>query len=118
MTTDRICIQGLKLSTRVGVPDEERAEPQIVAVDVTLVPATDLSGLADDIDRTIDYYQVAEALKRVAADGERQLIETLAEDFCRAALTFADVESVTIVIRKFILPETDWVSVSVTLPVA
>ena len=28
MTTDRICIQGLKLFTRVGVPDEERQQHQ------------------------------------------------------------------------------------------
>lgn len=116
MTPDRIRIQGLRVSTRVGVPDEERAEPQTVAVDVTLVPTTDLSGLGDEIGRTVDYFEVAEALKRVAAEGERRLIETLAEDFATAALAFPGVESVTVEIRKFILPETDWVSVKVTLP--
>ncbi len=116
MTSDRIGIQGLKLSTRVGVPDEERATSQTVAIDVTLVPATDLSGLDDDIGRTIDYFEVAEAMKRVAANGERKLIETLAEDLARTALEFSGVESATVVIRKFILPDTDWVSVSVTLP--
>lgn len=117
MTEDRIRIQGLKLETRVGVPEEERAHPQEVAVDVTLVPATDLSGLGDEIGKTIDYFQVAEAMKFVASDGKRRLIETLAEDLGRAALAFEGVSEVTITVRKFILPETDWVSVTVNLPV-
>ncbi|MCB1230988.1 MAG: dihydroneopterin aldolase [Verrucomicrobiae bacterium] len=113
---DYIQVKGLKLSTRVGVPDEERATPQDIAVDVTIMPTTDLSGLNDDIERTIDYFQVAEALKRVAAEGERKLIETLAEDLAKATLEFERVEAVTVTIRKFILPETDWVSVTVSLP--
>jgi len=54
-------------------------------------------------------------MKRVAATGERRLIETLAEDLGRAALSFAGVAGVTVGVRKFILPETDWVSVEVTL---
>ncbi|MCB1078701.1 MAG: dihydroneopterin aldolase [Verrucomicrobiae bacterium] len=114
-TADRIRIRGLRLATRVGVPDEERAAPQTVAVDVEIVPATPLSGLGDDIGKTVDYFEVAEALKRVAATGERKLIETLAEDLGRAALAFDGVAGVTVEVRKFILPETDWVSVTVVL---
>jgi dihydroneopterin aldolase len=116
MTSDHICIEGLKLSTRVGVPDEERAEPQTVAVDVFIQPSAPLSGLNDDIGRTIDYFEVTEALKRVASEGERRLIETLAEDFAKVTLAFEGVDQVTVAIRKFIIPETDWVSVSLTLP--
>lgn len=116
MNRDTIEIQGLKLVTRVGVPDAERANPQEVAVDVTLWPETELSGLGDDIERTIDYFEVAEAMKRVAADGERKLIETLAEDLAQVALGFDRVEAVTVKIRKFVLPETDWVAVTVSLP--
>ena len=59
---DRIFIRGLRLDTRVGVPDEERAVAQTVAVDVEIVPAAALSGLGDEIARTVDYFEVAEAL--------------------------------------------------------
>lgn len=117
MTSDRIRIQGLKLKTRVGVPAEERAAPQEVAVDVVLVPATDLSGLDDEIARTIDYFEVTESMKRVASEGERRLIETLAQELGEAALAFEGVSEVSVTVRKFILPETDWVSVTVDLPV-
>lgn len=114
-TADRIRIRGLSLSTRVGVPDRERAAPQTVAVDVEIVPAAGLTGLNDEIGRTVDYFEVAEALKRAASAGERRLIETLAEDLGRAVLGFEGVAGVTVEVRKFILPGTDWVSVSVTL---
>lgn len=116
MTRDRIQVQGLRLETRVGVPDEERAEPQEVAIDLLLVPDSRLSGLGDEIGRTVDYYEVTQALARVAAEGERKLIETLAEDLAKAALDFDGVVAVTVTVRKFILPETDWVSVTVSLP--
>jgi dihydroneopterin aldolase len=118
LSPDRIRISGLKLSTRVGVPDSERAEPQTVHVDVEIVPVADLSGLEDDLVRTVDYFAVAEALKAVAADVERRLIETLAEDLGRATMTFDRVAGVTVEVRKFILPETDWVSVRVSLGAA
>lgn len=117
-TSDRIRIRGLKLSTRVGVPDAERAEPQTVHVDVELAPVGELSSLDDKLARTVDYFAVTEALKAVASAGERRLIETLAEDLGRAALSFGGVAGVTVEVRKFILPETDWVSVSVSLGAA
>ena len=115
---DRIRIRGLKLSTRVGVPESERAQPQTVHADVEIVPASSLRGLDDDLARTVDYFAVAEALKAVAADGERRLIETLAEDLGRATMPFDGVAGVTVEVRKFILPETDWVSVCVHLGAA
>lgn len=109
---DRIRIQGLKLETVIGVPDEEREASQLVAVDVEIVPANRFNQLNDEIDGTVDYFEVTQALKRVAGKGERKLIETLADDLAKAVLEFAHVESVHVEIRKFILPETDHVSVS------
>ena len=113
MTGDRIHIEGLKLETTVGVPDEERAKPQTVSVNITIEPDSALTGLDDNIEQTIDYFEIAESLKRVAVDGERKLIETLAEDLAAAVLGFDRVKAVTVEVRKFILPETDYVSVSV-----
>ena len=113
MTSDRIHIKNLKLETRIGVPAEERAEAQTVAVSLTIKPDCPLAGLDDDIGKTIDYFAVAEALKAVAAEGERKLIETLAKDLASAALEFDRVKSVDLEVRKFIIPETDYVSVSI-----
>ena len=83
---DRIRIQGLKLETVIGVPDEEREASQLVAVDVEIVPANRFDQLNDEIDGTVDYFEVTQALKRVAGKGERKLIETLADDLAKAVL--------------------------------
>ncbi len=112
--SDRIHIKGLRLVTRVGVPEEERALPQSVAVNVTLNLAASSGSFEDRIDRTIDYYQVAQRLRGIASSGERQLIETLAEDLAAAVLEFNGVASVSLELEKFILPDCDRVSVEIT----
>lgn len=112
MAGDRIHIEGLKLKTVVGVPDAERSAPQTVSVNITIEPGSPLTDLEDDIEKTIDYFKVTQSLKAVADRGERKLIETLAGDLAAAVLAVDGVEAVTVEVRKFILPETDFVSVT------
>ena len=50
--SDRIHIKGLRLVTRVGVPDEERALPQSVAVNVAITLDKSYKGLHDRIEDT------------------------------------------------------------------
>lgn len=112
---DRIRIRALRLSTRVGVPDAERAAPQTVSVNVEIEPDRAFATIGDAIGDTVDYFAVSERLKTVAATGERRLIETLAIDLARAVLEFPRARAVTVEVRKFILPETDYVSVETRL---
>ncbi len=109
--SDRVKIKGLQLESRVGVPDEERASPQRLLVNVTISPVSPLRGLADDLERTIDYDQVAREIRKVAGEGSRRLIETLAEDIAGVVLGFRGVAGVGVEVRKFILPDTEYVSV-------
>jgi len=112
--SDNIHIKGLRLVTRVGVPDEERALPQSVAVNVTITLSKSFKGFDDRIEHTIDYYQVSLRLREVAATGERKLIETLAEDLAAAVIAFDGVCAVTLEVVKFILPDCESVSVLIT----
>ena len=84
--SDHIQIKGLRLVTRIGVPKTERAVPQSVAVNVTITLSKSFKGFDDRIEHTIDYYQVSLKLREVASTGERQLIETLAEDLLPPSL--------------------------------
>ena len=111
---DTIHIQGLQTSVRVGVPDDERARWQTVELDVTLTPTRDFRDLGDALEETIDYERVSLELKDVAATKRRKLIETLAEDLTAHLLETFPLSSVDLTIRKFILPGTQWVGVSVT----
>ena len=111
---DRIDLHGLGLVSHIGVPEEERAVPQRLEADVTLWPAQALSGLGEDLTRTINYYDVAVACRGEALRCERLLIETLAEDFCRLLLQRWPLALVRVRLHKFILPDTRAVSVTLT----
>lgn len=112
---DALRINGLRLSTFIGVPSEERGEPQTLKAWITLYPKTPLHGLEDDFSRTIDYAAVATRLEEAALARPRLLIETLAEDMGRLILQEYPVQQVHIRLEKFILPQTDSVAVEMTL---
>ncbi len=111
--SDCIHIKDLALPTTVGVPDEERSLPQSVSVNAVLTMAQSWQGIDDDLSKTVDYYEVTQAMRRVAAEGERKLIETLAEDLAGAILGFDGVDSVQLEVEKFILPGCGAVSVEI-----
>ena len=109
---DTIRINGLEVQARVGVPDEERAQPQKLVLDVVL--ESDFRGLGDDIARTTDYAAVADWLRAECARREVRLVETLAEDLAAGLLEkFIRIDAATLEIRKFILPQTRNVSVRI-----
>lgn len=107
---DCINISGLEVQARIGVPDEERLRPQKLEIDAVL--ETDFSGLADDVARATDYAVVAEWIRGECGRREVRLLETLAEELAAGLLgSFPRLVSVTLEIRKFVLPDTRSVSV-------
>ena len=110
---DTIEIKRLRVSTTVGVPDEERANAQEVEISVTMTTAEALRFLNDDLAKTVDYYAVSRRVMAVAGTGERRLIETLADDVAEMVLDEFRVARVVVEIRKFILPETAYVAVRI-----
>ncbi|MGB0327016.1 MAG: dihydroneopterin aldolase [Akkermansiaceae bacterium] len=106
---DRVVIRGLQLTTHIGVPDEERVEPQILRAH--LLMEVEQFPTEDEIEGTVDYKAVADRVVALAGEGERKLIETLAQEVAGLVLREFAVSKVTVEIDKFILPETDWVGV-------
>ena len=104
-------IIGLKVSSLIGVPDEERLRPQDLLIDVTIKPSNYLYQLDDKIENTVDYFKVYELIKLISSNGERKLIETLAEEIINNIKSKFTVEEVEVRIKKFILPNTKFVSV-------
>jgi dihydroneopterin aldolase len=109
----QIEIRRLRVSTFIGVPDEERARPQELRVSVVLDLATSFAAMDDDIGRTLDYAALAGELQTLAAARPRRLIETLADELAGHALALPGVVAVDVVVEKFILPDTDCVAVRV-----
>jgi dihydroneopterin aldolase len=111
---DVIHINCLEVASRIGVTDDERREPQRLSVSITLDPKYGLGRLADRIERTVDYFDVAQYAKRIAGERPRNLIETLAEDLADALLDNYPLREVTIEVRKFVLPDSAFVAVRIT----
>lgn len=107
-------IRGLEVATFIGVPDEERAEQQVLKVDVDMEPKKGFRQLEDEIEGGVDYYQVSLRIKALALEKPRKLIETLAEDLAEMIKREFLVDSVRVEIEKYILPDTDSVGVEVT----
>ena len=107
---DRIHIEQLEVHGRVGVLDSERAEPQRLIFNVTLWP--EIAEPRDDIGNTVNYSEVAASLSQFVIQHDYKLIETLAEETAAHLLAQFKVRKVAVEVRKFVLPDTDYVSVT------
>ncbi len=108
---DAIHISKLKLRCHIGVPEEERAEAQVLLVSFTLFPFRDFRDLGDDLANTIDYAAVCGFVQVIAASHPRKLVETLAEDIAQGLLGEYPIAATELELRKFILPETEYVAI-------
>ena len=111
---DKIHIEQLDVFTRIGVPEEERANPQRLTVSISFWPSQQTGDLADHIERTVNYSTVAQETKNFLRDQSVSLIETLAERLASHLLKSFPIQKVTIELRKFALQDAKYVSVTVT----
>jgi dihydroneopterin aldolase len=110
--SDLIRIVDLEVLAHIGVPDAERREAQRLLVSLEMVgdSFTHAAG-TDNLARTIDYFEVSQCVKKLAADRARRLLETLAEDITFELLKSFPIRKITLEIKKFILPDAQYVSV-------
>lgn len=114
---DRIVIKGIEALGVHGALEEEQARPQPFELDVEL--AVDLSkpGESDDLEDTVDYSAVAEAVVRVVESEQHHLLERMASRIAEVCTADDRVEAVTVTVRKLHPPVRallDHVSVTIT----
>jgi dihydroneopterin aldolase len=83
----RVFVRGLMLTCFIGAHPHERLAPQRVRVDIELAVATAPPG-DDSLVDVVDYERVVNAVRRIAAEGHINLVETFAERI--AALCLGD----------------------------
>jgi 7,8-dihydroneopterin aldolase/epimerase/oxygenase len=110
---DRIHIEQLELSAFIGVPEEERLAPQRLTLNLTLEPERGFGALEDQIENTVNYFEVARAVQGWARERPRCLIETLVEEIAERLLARFALGAVELELRKFILPDTAFVAVRI-----
>ena len=109
-----ITIVDLEVFYRVGVSEEERAQPQRLLLTVDLKFDFSSAALSDRVMRTIDYAAVSQRLLKFGERRTWRLIETVATEIAERILSEFRPESVTIEVKKFTVPEARYVSVSLT----
>ena len=112
MNSGKISIVDLEVFYRVGVPDAERAQPQRLLLTVEMASDFSAAARSDGIADTIDYFSVTQRLLKLGDGREWKLIEKLAADIADAILAEFKPQGVSVVVKKFIIPQAKYVSVS------
>jgi 7,8-dihydroneopterin aldolase/epimerase/oxygenase len=97
---DRILIKGLRELGVHGVLPEEQSRPQPFEVDVELSVDASAAGESDQLEDTVDYSAVAEAISRVVRSERYALLERLATRIAEVCHVDGRVQSVSVTVRK------------------
>jgi 7,8-dihydroneopterin aldolase/epimerase/oxygenase len=95
-----IVIKGLRELGIHGVLPEEQTRPQPFEVDVELTVDLSSAGESDELDDTVDYSAVAEAVSRVVTSERYALLERLATRIAEVCSVDERVQSVSVTVRK------------------
>ena len=107
-----ITILDLEVFWKVGVPDEERSKPQRLLISLDIIFDFTPAANSDRLNRTIDYMEVVDLLRRYGEGNEWKLIEKLAVGIGNLVLAKFNAESVTVEVKKFPIPQARYVSVT------
>ena len=114
--TDRIAISRLRVPARLGVAEEERAESQMLVLNLEIEADLARAGQTDTLEDTVDYHRAVSLVSDVVRQSEAHLLEHLAQRVAAALLDIEGVRGVTVEIAKEPPPiEEDIRSVSVRI---
>ena len=112
---DQIFIEGLQVSSLIGVYEWERTRQTPLLVDVTLQVDLAPAALSDNVADTLDYAAVAETIKSVAARSTFELLEALAGAMITALFAQFNCHKVQLKLSKpNILPDARNVAIELT----
>lgn len=102
----QLIIEQLEFRGRCGVTSEERARPQLLAVDLELDCRLTPAGRSDDLRHTVDYATVAARIVELGTSHESRLLEAMAERFLTALFDEFCVDRIKLWLRKLHPPIT------------
>jgi dihydroneopterin aldolase len=96
---DRILITAARLPAHIGVTDEERAQPQTLVFDITLLRDLREAGRTDDYTKTVCYAEVVREIEDILTK-PFHLIEAVAESVAARVLSGFAVDEITVRVAK------------------
>lgn len=97
---EQIVIERLEFRARCGVTPEERAKPQLLALDLRLDTLLHQAGQTDRLDQTIDYAAIIRRVVDTATAQEPALLETMAERILATLFDECPIEHAAVWLRK------------------
>ncbi len=97
---DRIALRGVRAHAHHGVYAFERERGQTFAVDAVLEVDTRAAAVGDDLDKTVNYADLAQKLHAVLTGEPVNLLETLAQRLADVCLADPLVDAVEIAVHK------------------
>lgn len=102
--SDRILVTGLRVETRIGWTAEERAEPQVLLVDLDVETDAAPSAESDDLADTVDYARLIAEVARYVSSHEARLLERLAAEVAEIVSAMNGVKRVSVEMAKEVVP--------------
>jgi FolB domain-containing protein len=97
---DQVLIKDLLLRGVIGISDQERAQPQDILVNITMMTDIRKAGKSDNIDDCVNYRTVSKKIIALVASLNRYTVEALATDIANSCLEDPLVKSVVVRVEK------------------
>lgn len=97
---DKILITDLLARGHLGVPEEERANPQDILINLAIFTDVRRCGVSDSIKDTVDYSWISKQVIKLVEKSSRCTVEALASDIAAFCLTVPLVEGVRVRVDK------------------
>jgi len=98
--SDRIVLANMRFQGRHGVYEWEQLTAQPFDVDVELLLNLHPAGIDDDLELSVDYGRVYDAVRQIVESTSFRLLEALAEAISHELLADFDVTEVVVRVRK------------------
>ena len=111
---NKIHIQDLRLSVRIGIYDHEKKDSQDVSIDLEIALPGAMALRSDNINDTIDYAEVVKAISELAGSRHFNLVEFLADRIATLLVEQFRASWVKVAVSKIgVIPGVSFVGVSI-----
>ena len=111
---DTLTIHGLTARCRLGVTDEEQANPQEIRIDLELAIDAAKTAQRDDVNEAVDYARLVTVVKELVEGHAYRLMETMAEDIAALIIQEFPTPEVEVKVTKRALPGIESAMVEIT----
>ena len=97
---DRIFVNNLRVQAILGIYPLEREQPQEVVISLEIETECSKAAVSKDLEDSLDYSTLADAVAELTITGKYLLIETLIEDIAQHCLQQPLVDGVSVQVEK------------------